>query len=396
MRHVATIAIGAVLAVCLPAGAAAVAAENANLLLNPGAEDGKGDQPSVWFAARVPAEGLKMYRDFGQFHSGKASLAISCTAEYKEPVANNWAQQVQETPKGKVVTLTAFIRTEDADGANVCVQCWDVKGENMLAFASTPEFRGDQDWIRASASPVQVPDGTAFIIVRAVLGGRGKAWFDDISLVETQAPSAAKKTQAVEAGLGVVPPSRGLAEAVKGIVRLTRMTKDCMVLSYMGDWNHGTVDNVAVANNDGGVRTLFEWDYAQEIAPKQPRKYILAAYSRKTTSGRVSGQMPRVEAYEILSDWPERTSWKTQPKYAEKPFASFQFTGEKGWKLFDVTDFVRKAKGGGTHGMMLRFDTEDKSADDWSGYAFVSREGTGEWEEYRPVLLTVETESEKK
>ena len=42
------------------------------------------------------------------------------------------------------------------------------------------------------------------------------------------------------------------------IVEVSPITKDCMVLSYLPDWAHGNVDNIGVANNDGGVRNSAE------------------------------------------------------------------------------------------------------------------------------------------
>ena len=111
-----------------------------NLLLNPGAEQGKDDLPSIWFPAQVPAEGLKMWRSGDTAHSGKFSLAISNEHRYKEQVANNWGQKVVDIPAGKVICLSGWLKTQNADAVNICVQCWDVSGQTMLAFASTPVF----------------------------------------------------------------------------------------------------------------------------------------------------------------------------------------------------------------------------------------------------------------
>ena len=43
------------------------------------------------------------------------------------------------------------------------------------------------------------------------------------------------------------------------IVRAIPVSKDCMVLAYLPDWNFGNVDNIGIGNNDGGVRTLIDW-----------------------------------------------------------------------------------------------------------------------------------------
>jgi hypothetical protein len=167
-----------------------IAGQGKNLLLNAGAEEGKGDLPSLWFKAAIPAEGLKMYRDTQNVHSGKFSLAISNTHKYDQTVCNNWAQNLQNVPVGKVIKVSAYIKTENADSVNVCVQCWGLDdSEKMLAFTSTNILRGDSNWILLESPPVVVPAGTAKITVRAVLTGLGKAWFDDVGVDMIDMPS---------------------------------------------------------------------------------------------------------------------------------------------------------------------------------------------------------------
>lgn len=362
------------------------AGREANLLLNPGAEQGKDKLPSFWFEAAIPADGLKMYRDNVQVHSGKFSFAISNTHKYDNKVCNNWAQNIVDVPSGKIVRLSAYIKTKDADSVNVCLQCWGPE-RNMLAFASTLVLRGDQDWILMHSQRIVVPPETTSICIRAVLTGLGKAWFDDISVVVVDAPTkAANDNKESEHVM-----SDELTKIIRGeIVKTLPINKDCMILSYMPQWQHGNVDNIAVANNNGGVRTLLDWP---QILPKDTdepnRSFLIALYSRKTTSKPPAGS---IEAYEIFKDWPERTSWETRPLIAEKPVAKFKFIPGKGWKLFDITPLVHdqlenKRK---CYGLMLRFAQENRSSNDWSGYAFASREGLGEWFLRRPKLLIVD------
>ena len=60
--------------------------------------------------------------------------------------------------------------------------------------------------------------------------------------------------------------------------------------------------------------------------------------------------------------------------------------------ILDPDKGVGTPSGRKSHGVILRFAEEDRSGKErnWSGYAFVSREGIGEWEEFRPRLLVVE------
>jgi len=184
-----------------------------------------------------------------------------------------------------------------------------------------------------------------------------------------------------------------LAERFPGrVVGRVDVVKDCMVLAYMPEWSHGEVDNLGVANNDGGVRTLLAWGELDPRAVSPDARFVVALYARGTTANGPAGPL---HAFALRGDWPERTSWNTLPDYDPEPAATYKFAPGEGWKLFDVTDLVRAdAKAGHNgSGVMLRFLSEDHSTQrkkDWSGYQFVSREGTGEWAKRRPVLLVVE------
>ena len=129
------------------------------------------------------------------------------------------------------------------------------------------------------------------------------------------------------------------------IVRAIPVSKDCMILAYMPDWNFGNVDNFGIGNNDGGVRTLIDWPaIPADEADSPDRQFLIALYSRKTISHPPAGP---IHAFEILENWPELNSWKTQPKYDPEPAATYKFEPDDGWKLFDITPLVRaQAKAG--------------------------------------------------
>ena len=377
--------------------------ESRNLLLNPGAESGRGDVPSVWVAASGPArpDGPRMVRTTEQARSGRASLAIAFDGPTDKPVAFNWAQPLAEPPAGRTIRVRAWIKSQGADAVNVCVQCWSDK-EEMLAFGSTPVFRGDQNWAEARSGPVAVPAGTARVVVRAALTGRGKVWFDDLAVFEDAGPSAGRAdpfdsvyikrlTGAPDAGPAAIDVA--LTRVVGGrVVKALPVAKDCTILAYLPAWDHGRVDWTAVANNnggaEGGVRVLVGLPElkAEDVTP-EGRRFLLALYSRKTTVG--DGPSP-VEAVEVTSGWAESTSWDDAPDAAPAPFASSVLVPGEGWKLFEVTALIRKWAGPGTtrRGLVLRFAREDVGpGGKWSGYEFVSREGPTD---RRPMLLVVE------
>jgi hypothetical protein len=387
----------AVLVALLTISSAAAAAQGTeNLLFNPGAEQGKGDQPSVWDQAAILAKGLSMQRTFDSAHTGKASLTIANEHQYDQTVCNNWVQSLQQVPHGALIRLRAAIRTRDADAANVCLQCWDASGSDMLAFASTPVFRGDQDWIEVTSTPIIVPAKTMQIMVRAALTGQGQAWFDDLQVLVEQpaerqvlAPSSATpstlpstKTSTSDSSLPDNLPGR--------LVQAVPISRDCMVLAYLPDWNYGNVDNIGIANNQGGVRALLAWEpFPAGLLQPESRRAYLAVFSRKTTAAANAADLT-VAAYPIVDAWPEKTSWQTQPKINESQFATNKFVVGDGWKLFDVTALLRNRDDANRNGVMLKFENEQQTEQDWSGYALVSREGLGDWETRHPQLLIIE------
>ena len=175
------------------------------------------------------------------------------------------------------------------------------------------------------------------------------------------------------------------------ILQSIPIAKDCMILAYLPNQNLGHVDNFGLANNDGGVRALIDWPAIPvEEATTADRRFLIALYSRKTTSRPPAGP---IHAFEILENWPELNSWKMQPMYDPEPKGTYPFEPGDGWKLFDVTSLVQSlAKGGRkSHGVLLRFLSEDFASvrQTFSGYDLVSREGTAEWANRRPLLLVV-------
>jgi RNA polymerase sigma factor (sigma-70 family) len=186
-----------------------------------------------------------------------------------------------------------------------------------------------------------------------------------------------------------------LEKAVSGrIVKSIQVNKDCMVLSYLPDWAYGNVDNIGVGNGNGGNRMLLDWPAVSPEDTAVPnRRFLLAVYSRSTNA---EGSASSILAFEVSQDWQELTSWKTQPEYAAEPSGTYKFEPGAGWKLFDVTPMIQaraKTRQQG-HGLLLRFLNEDmKSAKkNLCDYKCVSREGTGEWQNRRPLLLLVVAE----
>jgi uncharacterized protein (TIGR03067 family) len=174
-----------------------------NLLRNPGAESTSGEAPAGWFAAQRPARGLRLWRADDVAHSGEASFAIANEHEYEQRVCNNWAQQIEEVPHRQSLRFSGYVKTDNAENVNLCVQCWGPEGRQMLGFGSTEIIHGSRDWTLVQTQPILVPEASESIIVRAVLTGTGRVWFDDLvlSVVEDEPPaSSLNRTSGLQNG----------------------------------------------------------------------------------------------------------------------------------------------------------------------------------------------------
>jgi RNA polymerase sigma factor (sigma-70 family) len=207
---------------------------------------------------------------------------------------------------------------------------------------------------------------------------------------------------------GGVSEDASLASKVGGkIVRSDEVLKDCMVLSYLPDWRFGKVDNIGVEGHDGGVRTLVNCaDLAPSEAESPHLKFYLAFFARKAVESPdparkfhldrgnkdlVPIRRGTLTALAVSGDWPEETSWTMRPLTEPDVIGTYSFEPGEGWKTFDITSFVREKRGRLGYGLMLRYVNEDRpGTEDWTGYQFVSREGTDKWAGKRPRLLVVD------
>jgi RNA polymerase sigma factor (sigma-70 family) len=233
----------------------------------------------------------------------------------------------------------------------------------------------------------QVKTAAAAIVVVGMLVTAGVLLAQPVARAHPQTKASGDEQRAtVDAELAKLVSDR--------IIRAVPVSKDCMILSYMPTWDHGEVDNIGLGNNDGGNRALLEWpDLPATEAGAADYQFLIALYSRKTIHHPRPGS---IQAFEITQDWPERVSWQTKPRYDPDPIGTFEFKPGTGWKVFDITPLVRAQSKAGRkgHGVLLRFLSEDFPSgsaefDSHSDYKCVSREGTGEWENRRPLLLVV-------
>ena len=157
-----------------------------NLLRNPGFEEPEGAQPASWHVFVEAREGAYAQLDTQNACEGKTCVVLHNPDTYAKDPCNNWSQNILENSGGKKLVLGCKIKTENAGGAALWLQCWRKDPWGVTLAASTSErfpVAGTKDWT-AVALKTTVPQDTDFMVVRCVLKGAGTAWFDDVRLVE--------------------------------------------------------------------------------------------------------------------------------------------------------------------------------------------------------------------
>lgn len=155
-----------------------------NILKNSGFEGVTEERPAYWYQAIIPAENLTMTYENEEVYNGNRSVNIKNNHIYDEEVSNNWAQTIRIVPLDRIVELSGWVKTIDAESVVMVIQCWD-EDNKLIGFGSTQSditINGTTDWTEYSAS-VKVPIDTESVIVRLVLTGTGQVWFDDVTLV---------------------------------------------------------------------------------------------------------------------------------------------------------------------------------------------------------------------
>ena len=120
---------------------------------------------------------------------GTRSVMLTHPQPYKKEPYNNWSQQVFGPLAGKKLHLSGQIRTENASGASIWLQCWRKRPLRLLYVAETRPVTDTREWTLVETD-LTVPEGTDFAMLRCVLRGKGTAWFDDVKVVDKAPPPA--------------------------------------------------------------------------------------------------------------------------------------------------------------------------------------------------------------
>lgn len=176
--------------------AAPGAGADANLVANPGFEESAADgkAPLVWSLPNVP--GVHFAIDTEVAHAGRCSGRIEGTDPAKQTrFVQAWRQWVA-VPKHTPLWLSAWVKAQEVTNGSVRLLHQDAAGTVVLN-QQIAAFNGTFDWKEIAGQVRQEPGVVKVCVVAGLVKSTGKAWFDDIALVEAASPGQSAGTLTV-------------------------------------------------------------------------------------------------------------------------------------------------------------------------------------------------------
>ncbi len=190
-----------------PDASAAFPGRVPNLLANGDFEELSGRAPAYWDLYILPGSSAAGEADRRAHNGGYSARVEMPNADPANPVLN-WSQNILADLAGKTLTVSGYIRTEEATEAALWLQCWTARPARVIHGATTFDaspIYGTQDWRQVEMS-VPIPPSTEFVTCRAVLRGRGVAWFDDIVVTVADNAESADPPTPITAKPSPPPP----------------------------------------------------------------------------------------------------------------------------------------------------------------------------------------------
>jgi len=122
----------------------------------------------------------------GPAHSGKRSIAVGGPGPGKvkaaSPIGGGPAICVESSKRYR---LAAWVKTQGLEDGGAWVQADDVffSWEDVKATRRTEKLTGDRDWARLEVDFIPSPRDP-ILLIKLCVEGTGRAWFDDLELVE--------------------------------------------------------------------------------------------------------------------------------------------------------------------------------------------------------------------
>ena len=154
------------------------------------------DAPDGWKQG-APVRGVKYVYERNIASDGKRSLSLQKTENRFFPIAE-WSRRLKHSGDNSSLQVSARIKVVKAAKAIIDVQFLDAKGEiskhEWAVYIGQKEDNdpvATHDW-KAYEGTVEIPKGTAQIVIALQIYGPGKVWFDEL---DVRYPDAANATQ---------------------------------------------------------------------------------------------------------------------------------------------------------------------------------------------------------
>lgn len=153
-----------------------------NLVTNFGFEVGTLEQAWGWERTGTD-QGCLVYRDAWRSYRGMSSAAVDASETWVFDAG--WYTRLESVPAGQDVIAEAYVKTESLQGiAYLKVMAEGEKeggGTTFLVWVSTPGLTGSRDWTPCTLR-CHLPPQVTGLWLEVGVAGRGRAWFDDVSL----------------------------------------------------------------------------------------------------------------------------------------------------------------------------------------------------------------------
>ena len=144
------------------------------------------DEPTGWGKTPTEHGRCRYLRDTNVAARGQASGCVACGPPDTTAISlAGYSQRTDAAPiRGRTVTLSAMVRTQDLVGAALLWIGTEAEGGRLLGFArsdSTP-VSGTSDW-RSVEVQLTVPPDAHLVDFGLHVIGVGRAWLDDVKLI---------------------------------------------------------------------------------------------------------------------------------------------------------------------------------------------------------------------
>jgi len=289
-------------------------------------EETDGAMPLNWVI--YGSSNYKTTIDSVHVKEGKYAACIEFTEGTPDFAA--WAFNIRENFKGKKITLSGYVRTENI--AEGYAGLW-MRIDPGIAFDNMGRrgIKGSTEWTRCNIMLPMNPDNTENIVVGGLMTGKGKMWLDGLSVsvdgndISNLKPYLSKRAQ-LEKETGF-----GKSSKVDSIVLTPSSVHNLKALGLI--WGYLKYYHPAVATG------TYNWDY--ELFRIMPA--ILSATNNTSRDSVLLGWINKLGPYKTKIPKPQpAANVKLEPDL--RWISTMNFSENLTTKLFDIKNAKRENK----------------------------------------------------